>query len=434
MSTDPQGEGPETPAPTFAELTEKRRGPVRRFMRSHRTLVDVLLALAYFLASSPSALESATNGRGAPWAGVIVISLLLTLRRRWPMVVLGLVFLCETGMQLFDPYFSATSLAVWLVLYTTATLYASKRMFMMAGLISAMQLLVQFVVVLPAARAPEAVGRYLLAEVPEVNTFIWMMASLTVLSNFAVVGIGAAVRNNRLHDAELANWGGRVQRLAQVAERNRIAREMHDVVAHSLSVMIALSDGAQVAMQRDPGKAAGVLGELSSTGRSALADMRRVIGVLRDGSDAPLAPQPASSSLAEMLEGFRVAGLPLQVTHTGPSLPGDAAFQLTVYRIVQESLTNVLRYGRAVTRVEVGISRDEDTVRIKITDNGQFAGATRDAIGSGQGIRGMGERAAIYGGSVYAGPGPRGGWVVHAILAVPEQAAKNQLPQGETTA
>ncbi|WP_417220074.1 sensor histidine kinase [Arthrobacter sp.] len=433
MSTAPQGEGPESPAPTFAELTEKRRGPVRRFMRSHRVLVDVLLALAYFLVSAPSALESAANGRGAPWAGVIVISLLLTVRRRWPMVVLGLVFLCEIGMQLFDPYFSATSLAVWLVLYTTATLYAGRRMFMMVGLISAMQLLVQFVVVLPAVRDPAAVGRLMLVDVPEVNTFIWMMAALTVLSNFAVVGIGAAVRNNRLHDAELANWGARVQRLAQVAERNRIAREMHDVVAHSLSVMIALSDGAQVAMRRDPDRAAGVLAELSSTGRGALADMRRVIGVLRDGSDAPLAPQPASSSLAEMLEGFRVAGLPLKTTHSGAALPGDAAFQLTVYRIVQESLTNVLRYGRAVTRVEVSISREEDTVRIKVTDNGQLPGATRDAIGSGQGLKGMGERAAIYDGSVYAGPGPRGGWVVHAILTVPEHAVNHEHTQGETT-
>lgn len=433
MSTEPQGEAPDSPAPTFAELTARRRGPVRRFMRSHRMLMDVLLALAYFLVTAPAALESADNGRWVPWVGVTAIALILTVRHRWPMAVLGLVFVCEIGLQLVDPYFSATSLAIWLVLYTTATLYASKRMFLMTGLISAMQLLVQFVIVLPAFRAPEADTRYLLQDVPEADVFIWMLAALTVLSNFAVVGIGAAVRNNRLHDAELANWGARVQGLAQVAERNRIAREMHDVVAHSLSVMIALSDGARVVLQRDPDRAAGVLDELSSTGRGALADMRRVIGVLRDGSDAPLAPQPASSTLAEMLEGFRVAGLPLKVTSTGPALPGNAAFQLTVYRIVQESLTNVLRYGRAVTRVHVEISRDGDTARIKVTDNGQLIDAKRDAIGSGQGLRGMGERAAIYDGSVYAGPGPHGGWVVHAILTIPEQATDHQTSQGENS-
>lgn len=431
MSSEPQGEGPETPGPTFAELTEKRRGPVRRFMRAHRPLMDVLLALGYLLVSVPAGLESTANGRWVPWVGVVGITLLLSLRRRWPMLALGLVFLLEIGLQLVDPYFLVTRLAVWLVLYTAATLYFSKRMFMMTGLISAMQLLVQFAIVLPAVQAPEAATRFLLDGVPETGAFIWMMAALTVLSNFAVVGIGAAVRNNRLHDAELANWGARVQRLAQVAERNRIAREMHDVVAHSLSVMVALSDGAQVVLQRDPARASEVLGELSSTGRGALADMRRVIGVLRDGSNAPLAPQPASSSLADMLEGFRVAGLPLQLTHTGPALPGDAAFQLTTYRIVQESLTNVLRYGRGVTRVLVEISRDGDTVRIKVTDNGQLVEAHRDAIGSGQGLKGMGERAAIYGGSVYAGPGPRGGWVVHAILTVPEQAAEKHTTQGE---
>ncbi|MGP5072354.1 sensor histidine kinase [Arthrobacter rhombi] len=433
MSTAPLGEAPETPAQTFAELTEQRRGPLRRFMRSHRTLMDVLLAVTYFLVTAASGLESALNGRWLPWAGVLLIAVLLVVRRRWPMAVLGVVFLIEVGMQLVDPYFSATSIAVWLVLYTTATLYTARRMFTMAALLSAMQLLVQFVVVLPAFQVPEAATRFLVEDTPPAETFVWMMAALTVLSNFSVVGIGAAVRNKRLHEAELANWGSRVQRLAQVAERNRIAREMHDVVAHSLSVMIALSDGARVVLRRDPERAAGVLDELSSTGRSALADMRRVIGVLRDGSNAPLAPQPASSSLSDMLEGFRVAGLPLQITHTGSALPVDAAFQLTVYRIVQESLTNVLRYGRAVTRVHVDLSRDEDTVRIKVTDNGQLLGAKRDAIGSGQGLKGMSERAAIYDGSVYAGPGPRGGWVVHAILTVPEQATEHQPSQGEAT-
>ena len=147
--------------------------------------------------------------------------------------------------------------------------------------------------------------------------------------------------------------GGRAPRLGSVTERNRIAREMHDVVAHSLTVMVTLSDGAAVVVHKDPERAAGVLAELSRTGRTALADMRRVLGVLRDDAaagHAPREPLAAGGNLAKLLEGFRTAGLPVHYTHTGPSLPGDAAFQLTVYRIVQESLTNVLRYGRALSR------------------------------------------------------------------------------------
>lgn len=140
-------------------------------------------------------------------------------------------------------------------------------------------------------------------------------------SNILFVAVGSAVRNHRLHEAELANWAARVQTLAQLRERNRIAREMHDVVAHSLSVMIALSDGAAVVLKRDPQRAGEVLAELSATGRHALGDMRRVIGVLRTGNDASLEPQPSGDSLEKMLEGFSVAGLPLRFTNPGRHCP-----------------------------------------------------------------------------------------------------------------
>ena len=149
---------------------------------------------------------------------------------------------------------------------------------------------------------------------------------------------------------------------------------MHDIVAHSLTVMISLSDGAAVVVKRNPAQAAAVLGELSRTGRAALADMRRVLGVLRDDAgpaQAPREPLAAGNNLGKLLEGFRTAGLPLHYTHTGPSLPDDAAFRLTVYRIVQESLTNVLRYGRSLGRVDVAVVRDGPTVTIDVVDDGR---------------------------------------------------------------
>jgi signal transduction histidine kinase len=207
---------------------------------------------------------------------------------------------------------------------------------------------------------------------------------------------------------------------------------MHDVVAHSLTVMISLSDGAAVVVRKDPARAAEVLGELSRTGRTALADMRRVLGVLRDDSapgQAPREPLAGGDSLGKLLEGFRTAGLPLHLTHTGPSLPDDAAFQLTVYRIVQESLTNVLRYGRSLGRVDVAIARNGPTVTIDVVDDGKgtvdsggsaaapAARQSRGSVGTGRGLSGMQERARIYAGTVEAGPiADHHGWRVHAVL------------------
>ncbi|MEE1621076.1 sensor histidine kinase [Zafaria sp. J156] len=424
-------EGPGTPDPTFAELADRRRGPVLRFIRQRPGVVDLLVVAGYLLVSAFSAAGALDRGTWVPAAAVAGIAVALAVRRRWTFAVLAAVMVLEAAIMIADPLFGAGSIGLWIALYTAATKYASKRMFIMAVLVSAVEILLLMLWVVPALDAAEDITAFLGPGDPRPSDVVWLIAAFVLVFNSAAVGIGAAVRSNRLHDAELTNWGLRVRTLAQAGERNRIAREMHDVVAHSLSVMIALSDGAAVVLKRDPDRAAEVLRELSSTGRGALADMRRVIGVLRDGSNAPLAPQPASSSLKEMLDGFRVAGVPLRFSHEGPALPTDAAFQLTVYRIVQESLTNVLRYGRGVTRVTVELSRDGDTVRIKVADNGQLAGTPREPVGSGQGLKGIAERTAIYDGSVYAGPGPQGGWVVHAILTAPRGPEPTTGPQGE---
>ncbi|BAS15249.1 sensor histidine kinase YfiJ [Arthrobacter sp. Hiyo8] len=242
-----------------------------------------------------------------------------------------------------------------------------------------------------------------------------------MLSNLIATGIGISVRQRREHESEIRAWAARTARLGSVTERNRIAREMHDVVAHSLTVMISLSDGAAVVVKKDPERAGEVLGELSRTGRTALADMRRVLGVLREDSarPAPLEPLVSGHDLSKLLDGFRTAGLPLHYSHTGPALPEDPALQLTVYRIVQESLTNVLRYGRSLSQVDVRIVREGDSVTIEVLDDGRGSrepGTEEAALGTGQGIAGMRERAGIYAGTVDAGPGIHGGWRVHAEL------------------
>ncbi|WNB85046.1 histidine kinase [Cellulomonas sp. ATA003] len=206
------------------------------------------------------------------------------------------------------------------------------------------------------------------------------------------LAIGTGVRNRRLHVASVVDRANALAvereqgaQLAAAAERARIAREMHDVVAHSLSVMIALADGAGVALERSPARSREALEELSATGRSALADMRRVLGALRDpgtgagagpgagpggGPEVPLDPQPGSSDLERLVEGFRTAGVPVRWTVSGPPLPPDAGLQLAVYRIVQESLTNVLRHAPGATRVDVVLAAGTDRVDVVVTDTG----------------------------------------------------------------
>lgn len=237
-----------------------------------------------------------------------------------------------------------------------------------------------------------------------------------LLMNLLAAGLGAWVRGTREHQAEIRAWAMRRAELASVQERNRIAREMHDVVAHSLTVMVALSDGAAKVAPKDPDRAQQVLGELSRTGRTALADMRRVLGVLRETAGASLAPSPGTESLHSLVAGFRAAGLPATLILEGAPPPSDAAFQLAVYRIVQESLTNALRYGRGMSRADVLVARQDGVVRVRVENDGGAYDGAAPHLGTGGGIAGMRERAALYGGTLHAGPRNGGGWIVETEL------------------
>lgn len=249
----------------------------------------------------------------------------------------------------------------------------------------------------------------------------------TALFNVIATGIGVSVWRDRRHESELQAWAERNADFASANERNRIAREMHDVVAHSLSVMIALSDGAQVALKRSPEKAEEALSKLSLTGRSALSDMQRVLGVLRlEGSteQGNRQPLPADFDVEALLAGFSAAGMPLSFLVSGPALPEDPAFRLTIYRIVQESLTNVLRYAQSVSKVEVKIEHEHPEVRLSVSDDGRGSMGKRvQSIGSGKGLIGMRERVAAYDGEVSAGPRPSGGWLVDARLQCPDSTS-----------
>jgi signal transduction histidine kinase len=206
-------------------------------------------------------------------------------------------------------------------------------------------------------------------------------------------------------------------RLAATAERARIAREMHDVVAHSLSVVIAQADGGRYAGRTDPDAATGALEAIAATGRQALTDMRSLLGVLREGPGQEYAPQPDVAAVPALVEDVRASGLDVDLLVEGTPRPLSAGPQLAAYRIVQESLTNVLKHAGSAGRAWVRLSWRDDGLEVAVLDDGRGASAAMVAgTPGGQGLRGMVERAQLHGGRLTAGPRSGGGFAVHALL------------------
>lgn len=405
---------------SFAEITARRRGRIRRYFFEHPRAMDAVVVLCYLLLALATFINALVEGKWLAAALLLATAGVLFLRRRYPLMVTAAVAVLEVSVTLLSPWGTNGSAGLWFALYAVAVVKPRAQALVVAGAATLpLALLYLFMWTTPQSARD-------LQELPENYQLISNIATAATImaASLIATGIGISVRQRREHEAEIRAWAARTAQLGSVTERNRIAREMHDVVAHSLTVMVSLSDGAAVVVRKDPERAAEVLGELSRTGRTALADMRRVLGVLRDDSGRPAPLVPADSGdLATLLEGFRTAGLPLHFSHTGPALPDDPAFRLTVFRIVQESLTNVLRYGRSPGLVEVRVLRDGDRVTIDVLDDGRVPRDSREgpaggsgAVGTGQGINGMRARARIYAGTVDAGPGPNGGWRVHAEL------------------
>lgn len=229
---------------------------------------------------------------------------------------------------------------------------------------------------------------------------------------------GVLVRARR-RSAALAERNAALQRQAEqaaAAERARIARELHDIVAHHLSVVVLQAAGA-----RASGKAAeAALEKIEHSGRQALAETRRLLGVLRDtDEETGLAPQPGISGLDALAGTVRAAGLPVNLVIDGDHTALPAAVDVSVYRIVQEALTNILKHaGGACADVTIGCA--DEAVTIEITDDGTGEPGNRAPAG-GHGLAGMRERAAIFGGELHAGPRPGGGFAVRARLPLADR-------------
>ena len=219
------------------------------------------------------------------------------------------------------------------------------------------------------------------------------------------------------------------ERVAVGEERARIARELHDVVAHSVGGMVAQAQGARRMLDRDPERARAALEAIELTGRNALDEMRRSLGVLRHsdpGADAPREPQPGMDELERLVEESRATGLKVELETEGEPAPLPAGVDLSAYRIVQEALTNARKHAGPV-RARVRVRYGAEAIEVEVVDDGAPGGApSGGANGSGQGLVGMRERVALYGGELHAGRRPEGGFVVRATL--PLGSSSNARP------
>jgi len=254
------------------------------------------------------------------------------------------------------------------------------------------------------------------------------IVTATALMAAAAV-LGDNIRTRRAYLAAVEERAARMERerdaqaaIAAAAERTRIAREMHDVVAHSLSVMVAQADGAGYAMDSSPDKARRAIATVAETGRQALTEMHRLLGVLRSTHvEEDLTPQPGVDQLDALITRTQSAGLPVTLSVQGAPVPLSPGLSLTIYRIAQEALTNTLKHAGPAVTATVQLRYLAHHVEIEITDTGHPAGVPRTGPmtpDGGHGITGMRERIAVYDGSLHAGPTDGAGWRICARLPV----------------
>ena len=247
--------------------------------------------------------------------------------------------------------------------------------------------------------------------IERLGTIVWLTPPIVAWL------VGALVRVTRLNAEE--RRVNREQRAAQAVadERNRIARELHDVIGHSISVMTVQASAVRRRLSPEQAVERQALETVETVGREALTEMRRMVGVLRgSGADPDLEPPPGLDQLERLAEKFRAAGLPVAVSVTGQARELAPGLDLTAYRLVQEGLTNTLRHARNPRRAEVAIAYCPDRIQLAVRDDGQPATDPNMRAEVGAGLLGMRERVAVYGGSLVARAVPRGGFELVATL------------------
>ena len=401
-------------------VTVRRELWVVRWVREHPFTSDALLALGVAALSLPGPwiTRVGVHYRSPDaWDVLLVLasSLPLAFRRRAPVTVFAGILTAAVTQAAAGYNSSLGGLDVLVALYTVAA-HRARFPALAAGVLSAIGVLIVL------TTAPEKVE---LTDV--VSTYVVFAAGWV---------LGGNMRLRRAYVAELEERAERVERereaeagRAMARERGRIARELHDVVAHNVSVMVVQAGGARRVLDRGSGgheQAREALSSIETTGRQALAEMRRLLGVLRSDDDPTdgLVPQPGVGALDGLLDQVREAGLPVDLRVEGDVRPLESGVDLSAYRIVQEALTNALKHA-GPAQAQVVLRYGVEDMVVEVTDDGR-GGATGVAGSNGRGghgLLGMQERVALFGGELRTGPRPGGGYAVRARL--PFAAAGN---------
>ena len=396
-------------------------GPViDRLRRVDQARLDVALAVVLAaITLLPMWLVPVSAGGREPDLLANVLSLAMTLpiafRRRRPVLVLAITVLATILAAITGPS-SGVGLGVLIAVYSVAV-HADRRQSLTALALTLVAVAV--VVTIVFASTPDLPT----AMVPIGLVLAWMIFGAIWLLGDLVRSRGEAVAELRQRNAELEAEREENARLAVADERARIARELHDAVAHSLSVMVVQAGAARRALETaEPGgqagaeRARGALATIEATGRDTLGEMRRVVGALRPSGDEPYEPQPSLDELDRLLGTVREAGLPVELVVEGEARAVPRSVNLSAYRVVQESLTNTLKHAHAAS-ARVRLRYGSDALDVEVTDDGRGAAARLlEAPHRGYGLAGMRERVAMVGGELVAEPGPSGGFVVRARL------------------
>lgn len=388
--------------PTVRAMTSLRQRPVLL-----DTALAVVLAAAALVESTQPGRSYASPALMVPVA--LLVTLPLALRRRWPVPVLALGVVVETAAATVDtaPASAVQFLALLVAVYTvvvTCARSAAVGAVLLAGVGAAV------------VEARDPATRSLLEALP---TYV-VLAAVLVLARVVRRSREQAARMQRLA-SELAASRAEAEQLAAGAERLRIARDMHDVLAHSVSVMVLQTGAARLALHEAAPQVRALLEQVEEVGRQSLTELSDVLGVLR-GPGLPGPRTPVAGDVDRLLSSVRAAGLSLEATGTErlAGLPLPAAHSL--YRVVQESLTNALKHSPRSHTV-VAVTEQEGEVVVEVQTGGAL-GAAPAPPASGHGLRGLAERLAPVGGTVHGGPTPDGGWRVRAV--VPAERAASQ--------
>jgi signal transduction histidine kinase len=387
--------------------------PARAFLRGHPALADGALVGALFLGEAvlwllgPREFWPRSWPLALLWSGLGLAILALRRRATWLAVAL---LAAHTVASFIHPALSVEGIAI-IVLTYTAGAYLPLRQAVLATDLLWVPAILLATTAFDTTRPPLRLGPWYFALVCLLGALVCLLIGRTTHHRRAYI----SALEGRAHDAE-RNQRAHAER-AVADERRRIARELHDMVAHHVSVMGVLAAGTRRTLMRDPATADEALATIEETGRTALREMRRLLDVLRTDQEpaGELAPQPGLPHLAGLAEQVREAGLPVTLTIDGEPGALDAGVALTVYRIVQEALTNALKHAGAA-KADVRIDIGTYWLTLEICDTGR--GPRPGGGPVGHGLLGMRERVVLYGGTLLIGPRPGGGFRVSARIPV----------------